>query len=168
VVRKIGDPRVAVIRADVPARSFKVAGGACNLRFDSRLLQPGSYLPQSARFTMLQHSKFWSPDHKPITMVLDSWHEIDLACWYHGEVDSLVGTSTLMEADVVMYHARGGHSIIRLARDGDPPTRSVEWLKDGQARRACNLWHPNELMYWREMGSLIGSARSGLPWVNPL
>lgn len=141
--------------------------GACNMRFDTRL---GGIGPDGAWEALVlcmgQASRYWSANHRPLPMVLDSVHELDLAAWLLGPIVSIEGQSTLEWADVLTGHS-AGYAHIHLDRKLDPPSRYLEVL-GGSERRREELWPPDPHMYHREMEHFMACVERGVESCNPL
>ena len=151
------------------AKLVPVTMGACNLRFMTPCPPPIAKNGKGVRWTatMGQHAKHWSPEHQPVSMILDSIHDLDLLQWYAGPIRQIVGLSRLDMADAATEHVGGGHGRIRLDRTTDPPVRTLT------AHRAdfdwsCDLWPPDPEMYDREMHYLLDRTLNETTAMNPL
>lgn len=142
--------------------------GACNLRFTPGIddLRKVKGSPLYGRFTMGQHSKYWSKDHKPLSMILDSIHELDLAVSLLGPITSIRGRSDEQTAMVSVHHEGGNSSQISLDRVHEPPVRiaSVESPEDGLAIEVKT----DDGMYEREMRHFLDCVEKGESTCNPL
>ena len=145
-----------------------VTMGACNLRFVGGVsgLRKIKKPWRLAAFRMGQHRKHWSPTHKPISMILDSIHELDLAVHLNGPIESIRGYSETDVAEVSVHHTNGGLSHLHLDRVTDPPVRSVTITRKGD-RDFLRLM-TNDGMYEREMEHFIGCVEAGMQTCNPL
>ena len=145
-----------------------VTMGACNLRFVGGIsgLRKIKKPWRLAAFRMGQHRKYWSPKHQPISMILDSIHELDLAVHLNGPIESIRGYSETDVAEVSVHHEGGGLSHLHLDRVTDPPVRSVTITKKGD-RDFLRLM-TNDGMYQREMEHFIGCVEAGMQTCNPL
>lgn len=118
-----------------------VTMGACNMRFAKTLWNGRPIATQTgnwtdAHFVMRQAAHLWSPAHRPISLALDSIHEIDLATYMLGPASSVVGQSSLDECRAVIGHAGGARSLIEMDRTTDPPLRYVMLKsRDGEMYR---------------------------------
>ena len=145
-----------------------VTMGACNLRFDERLegvlTEP---LPSQGVFLMAQAAQHWSPGHRPLPMLLDSIHELDLARWILGPITRITGRQTLDYADVEVEH---GHrkSLVSLNRRIEPPQRYAELIWPDWGHRTHTLWPPDPEMYRREMEHFMACVEKGEQTCNPL
>jgi predicted dehydrogenase len=146
--------------------------GACNLRYDERLkgwkLHPDT---NGLEFYMGQHAKHWSPWHKPISMILDSIHEVDLAIHLApSPVKKVRGASGLDYAHAIINYEDGLLSHIKLDRTRDPPQRHVrQWgTIPGNPLTSTHLWPPDMEMYRREMEDFLRCVELGKPSPNPL
>lgn len=142
--------------------------GACNLRFCggisglAKITKPW----RMARFTMRQAAKHWSPTHTPISLILDSIHELDLAAHLQGPIESIRGYSELDAAEVSVHHVGGGLSHIFLDRTTSPPLREVQVLRKGDYD-SLSL-RPDDGMYEREMAHFMECVEKGEQTCNPL
>ena len=145
-----------------------VTMGACNLRFCggvsglAKIRKPW----RLARFTMRQAAKHWSPTHRPISLILDSIHELDLAVHLQGPIESIRGYSELDAAEVSVHHEDGGLSHIFLDRTTSPPVREVQVLRKGDYDSL--LLRPDDGMYEREMAHFMECVEKGTQTCNPL
>ena len=145
-----------------------VTMGACNLRFVGGVsgLRKIKKPWRLAAFRMGQHRKHWSAAHRPISMILDSIHELDLAVHLNGPIESIRGYSETDVAEVSVHHEGGGLSHLHLDRVTDPPVRSVTITRKGD-RDFLRLM-TNDGMYEREMAHFIGCVEAGMQTCNPL
>lgn len=139
--------------------------GACNMRFayaKTKLaeLQRDSW--KTAFFYMKQAGHLWSPEHRPIELILDSIHEVDLAAWVNGPIVKFaISESTVDHCTVVTTHANAKRSAIVMDRITDPPVRKMVLLMPGESPIEI---HPmTEDMYRREMEHFLGPCST-----NPL
>ncbi len=158
----------SVIELAILARGQNVITmGACNLRFTPGMneLRKVKGSPRYGRFTMGQAAKYWNPNHKHISLILDSIHELDLARSVLGPIKSIRGRSSALTALVSVHH-EGGWSQIDLNRVSDPPVRlaSVESTEDGVAMRVKT----DDGMYGREMRHFLDCVEKGERTCNPL
>ena len=144
---------------------FRTSMGACNMRFDERFmaLAKDEGEPRIVHARMGQHERFWSPDHQPLSMILDSIHELDLVLTILGPVIQAHGWSSTDAAEVRTNH-QGGQGFVILDRRANPPVRYVQ-LDDGEP---VHLWPPDEQMYVREMQHFMTCAEKGWATCNPL
>lgn len=142
--------------------------GACNLRFVGGIsgLRKIKKPWRLAAFRMGQHKKHWSATHRPISMILDSIHELDLAVHLQGPIQSIRGYSETDSAEVSVHHEDGGLSHLYLDRWTDPPVRSVTITRGGD--RDFLRLQTNDGMYEREMAHFIGCVEAGRQTINPL
>ena len=141
--------------------------GACNLRFApgvDRLHSLDEYRAKRGTFVMGQHDRFWSPNHKPISMALDSIHEIDLAVWLLGPIMSIRGDSQRDHAYISIHHTEGGHSTIELDRISDPPRRSAKIAAGGKHIEIAINGDPS--MYEYEMQHFVDCVEAGVATCN--
>lgn len=160
-----------IARAVETPYAIPVTMGACNLRFSKGVeaLRKVSGENRIGFFDMGLHEKYWSAGHEPISMVLDSIHELDLAVSLLGPIKSIRGCSTSMYAELSVHHD-GGWSEISLDRFSDPPRR-VARIGD-----ADNLLTVDEMihidtdpsMYVREMQHFMDCVEAGMPTCNPI
>ena len=145
-----------------------VTMGACNLRFVGGIsgLRKIKKPWRLAAFRMGQHRKYWSPAHKPTSMILDSIHELDLAVHLNGPIESIRGYSETDVAEVSVHHEGGGLSHLYLDRWTDPPVRSVTVTR-GTDRDFLRL-KTNDGMYEREMRHFMECVERGEQTCNPL
>lgn len=145
-----------------------VTMGACNLRFVKGVeeLKKMKGAKKHGRFAMGQHAKYWNPDHKPISMALDSIHELDLAIHLLGDVTSIRGNSAETVADLSVHHENGAYSHTVLDRVMDPPTRFCEIFTEGEGGMVDLM--KNDGMYEREMKHFMDCVEGGEPTCNPL
>ena len=142
--------------------------GACNLRFCggvsglAKIRRPW----RLARFTMRQAAKHWSPTHRPISLILDSIHELDLAVHLQGPIESIRGYSELDAAEVSVHHEDGGLSHIFLDRVTSPPVREVQVIRKGDYDSLAI--QTKDSMYEREMEHFMECVEKGVPTCNPL
>jgi len=142
--------------------------GACNLRFCGgvsglrKIPQPW----RLARFTMRQAAKHWSPTHRPISLIMDSIHELDLAVDLQGPIESIRGYSELDAAEVSVHHEGGGLSHIFLDRTTSPPAREVQVLRAGDYDSL--MLRTDDTMYEREMAHFMECVEKGVQTCNPL
>ena len=115
---------------------------------------------------MGQHSKYWSKGHKPLSMILDSIHELDLAVSLLGPITSIRGRSDETTALVSVHHEGGNSSLVSLDRVHELPVRiaSVESPEDGLAIEVKT----DDGMYEREMRHFLDCVEKGEPTCNPL
>lgn len=152
-----------------------VTMGACNLRFDGRLGVLVGYLgdeiagAETVEFMMRQHWKHWSPQHEPVSIILDSIHELDLAVHLRGPIVRILGHSSKDQAFVVATHDSGRVSVLTLDRMTDPPDRCI-WIGAAYHSESyrVGLWPPDEGMYEREMRHFMRCVERGNPTCNPL
>lgn len=144
--------------------------GACNLRFAGGVtgLRKIPKPWRLARFRMGQAAKFWSPTHKPISLILDSIHELDLAVYLNGPIESIRGYSELNHAEVSVHHADGGLSHLLLDRVTDPPVREVHVYRAHGDYDSLRLDTRGDGMYERELAHFIGCVEAGMQTINPL
>ena len=142
--------------------------GACNLRFVGGIsgLKKIPKPWRLAAFRMGQHKKHWSPTHRPISMILDSIHELDLAVHLQGPIESIRGYRETDVAEVSVHHTEGGLSHLLLDRTTDPPVRSVTITRNGD-RDFLRLM-TNDGMYQREMAHFLECVEKGTQTCNPL
>lgn len=158
-------------KIEAAAREVPVTMGACNLRFmaDGMKIDMG---PAAWTARMGQHSKYWSPNHRPISMALDSIHDIDLLEHKAGRITRIIGTSYLNDANLKTVHENGSVGHVFLDRTADPPVRFLKvsglgadgWPLDAR----WELWPPDPEMYVREMQHWVACVREGVPTCNPL
>lgn len=153
------------VGAIVSMTDSSVTMGACNLRFDARLETVDLWDADRVIFWMGQHRKYWNPDHVPLSLILDSIHELDLAHHFRGPIASADGYSHHDYATVAVTHADGRESYIHLDRYADPPTRFVQVA--GSTERV-DLWPPDGEMYVREMKHFLACVEKGEQTCNPL
>lgn len=153
------------------ARQNVVSMGACNLRFVPGLRGKGGLAdvpgsPKYGRFTMGMAEKYWSATHTPISMALDSIHELDLARYLLGPIESVRGRSDKKAALLSVHHTGGNWSEIALDRRHDPPVRiaTVESPKDMRGIRVAT----GDGMYRREMSYFLSKVAAGQPTTNPI
>ena len=142
--------------------------GACNLRFVGGVsgLRKIKKPWRLAAFRMGQHKKHWSATHRPISMILDSIHELDLAVHLNGPIQSIRGYSETDSAEVSVHHVGGGLSHLYLDRWTDPPVRSVTVTRGGD--RDFLRLQTNDSMYEREMRHFMECVEAGVQTCNPL
>ena len=152
------------------ANAIPVTMGACNMRFDRRLngVELGDAKWVTAR--MGQAKRHWSPNHQPISMVLDDIHELDLIRHLCGPITGVQGSSDEGGSVYHTLHADDVHGVGILDRWTDPPTRSITFYRDGvdPEPRSITLWPPDMEMYEREMRHFMDCVESGEPTCNPL
>lgn len=145
--------------------------GACNLRYDERLAGFGAgSVTEDFVCRMGQAAKYWSPSHNPITIILDSIHELDLMRYLGGQIKSLEGESTKNMAWVKAVHEGFVIGFVDLDRVSDPPERYVQIGDPGKYGEdgLTNLWPPDMEMYRREMEDFLKCVELGKPSPNPL
>lgn len=147
--------------------------GACNLRFDERLGGlggqgdgPWHFSTEAATWSleMGQHAKYWNPNHQPISLILDSIHELDLLVQIAGPISKITGYSHRDSASVQVWHEYGCFGVIVLDRVSDPPHRRVRM----KGSRDIDLWPPDPEMYVREMAHFVDCVERGVETCNPL
>lgn len=145
-----------------------VTMGACNLRFCGGVsaLRKTPKPWRLATFRMGQHAKHWSPTHTPVSLVLDSIHELDLAVHLQGPIASIRGYSETDVAEVSVHHECGGLSHVMLDRQTDPPIRQVRIQRRGDYDM-LRLMTGHE-MYVREIEHFIRCVETGEQTCNPL
>lgn len=152
------DEAMAII--DITER-VPVTMGACNMRFDSRL---EDFVATDTVFARMgQHSDYWSETHQPITMILDSIHELDLLRHFCGPITKITGVSDLDRAQAVTSHESGIRGALDIDRLTDPPVRSL-----AIDHRMIPLWPPDPEMYRREMEHFMDAVECLEPTCNPL
>lgn len=144
--------------------------GACNMRYDGRLA--GFALPEETKtveYRMGQHSKYWSANHQPISLILDDIHELDLALHFaRSPVKEYAGWSNKDMAACWFKHRNGTKSIVHLDRETDPPERWIMWASKTDVLGKINLWPGDPEMYRREMEDFLKCVELGKPSPNPL
>jgi len=144
--------------------------GACNMRYDGLL--EGFVLPPDAvevEYRMGQHAKYWSAGHKPVTMILDSIHELDLALHFNrSRVTGHMGASDESRANCWLKHENGTKSLIHIDRETDPPERWIKWTDGRSVLGQIDLWPGDPEMYRREMEDFLRCVELGKPSPNPL
>ena len=159
---------LAAVRVADGALESVVTMGACNLRFVGgvsglrKIAKPWRMLV----LRMGQHSKYWSPTHRPLSMILDSIHELDLAQYLNGQIESVRGYSEQDVAEVSVHHADGGLTHIFLDRKTDPPRRDATISRKGD--QDFLMLRTNDGMYQREMEHFLGCVEAGMQTTNPL
>lgn len=145
-----------------------VTMGACNLRFVGGLsaLRKLKRPWQLLSLTMRQHEKYWNPQHQKCSMILDSIHELDLAVWLNGRIESIRGWSNLGASEVSLHQVDGGLTHIFMDRKGDPPRRRVE-IRNGADYTSVDV-KVDDNVYRREMQHFMQCVESGTPSCNPL
>ena len=141
--------------------------GACNLRFAGvaglkKIPRPW----RMARLTMRQGAKYWSPTHRPISLILDSIHELDLAVYLQGPIESIRGYSEPDSAEVSVHHEGGGLSHIFLDRVTSPPVREVQVIRKGDYDSLAI--QTKDSMYVREMEHFMECLEKGVQTCNTL
>ena len=152
----------------VPSRLITM--GACNLRFVGgvsglrKLKRPWQLLS----LTMRQHAKFWNPAHQPCSIILDSIHELDLAEWLNGPIESIRGWSKADAAEISLHQEDGALTHIFLDRKGDPPQRRIQIHNDyGRDYTSLDL-QVDDNTYRRELQHFMNCVEAGTPTCNPL
>lgn len=154
------------------ASAVPVTMGACNMRFVVERL-PANYdwrVPHSQigwDVRMGQHAKHWSPNHKPVSMALDSIHDIDLLEWLGGKIVKLAGESYMDAAYLRAIMEDGSTARISLDRLTDPPERYIE-AGDIAVSHRWELWPPDMTMYEREMQHWVNALKTTTQTINPL
>ena len=135
--------------------------GACNLRYCPEVATIRDMDIRFLTLRMGQHSSYWSKNHKPCTLALDSIHELDLACYIMGKADQVHGISTNDYARLNVAHVGDPLSIpvsssstLVLDRVTSPPVRWVEYITEAGVLGRVNLTTGDE-MYRREMEHMI-------------
>lgn len=150
------------------AARVPVTMAACNLRFALKgRFEPMPRPSETWDAYMGQAAHYWSPTHKPVSMVLDSIHELDLLGAVAGRITSMAGWSTLTEAEVYTQHEGGAVGRARLNRTEDPPERWIKRDAPGMYWKQ-DLWPPDPEMYEREMQHLCVRVLAGEQTVNPI
>jgi predicted dehydrogenase len=153
-----------------------VTMGACNLRFAfmaaRRKVSPVHWGGEEyGAYRMSMAPRFWSPTHTPISMILDSIHEVDLATFIHGPIEQVEWWSGIDAAGVKMTHKGGERSFVELDRFGDPPVRSVTikgWSILHIDLYAHLAGEGVDAMYLDEMRYFLDAVASGATTMNPL
>lgn len=159
---------LTAIAALEQANSEMVMMGACNLRFTPEIKTLRGIRMKEATYRMGQHSKHWSPNHKPITLALDSIHEIDLAVHLNGEVKSIAGFSNEDDCRLSLHHENGVVSYVIMDRYTDPPVRWVACRDEAAQETISSLTTTGSTMYEREMEHFLICCKSGEPTINPI
>jgi predicted dehydrogenase len=155
------EPLIALLSID-----RAVTMTACNLRFDRRI--PSVPDVRTAVAYMGQHEKHWSPNHRPLPLMLDSIHELDLVYHLVGPIKKIRGLSRESYAMALIEHANGATSRIFLDRLADPPERGLLFSKANGTRHWISLWPPDYSMYDREMKHFMECVETGAETCNPL
>jgi hypothetical protein len=122
--------------------------------------------PKFARFIMGQAARFWSPDHKPLSLILDSIHELDLAAHLLGPITSIRGRSTELACEVHTHHPDGSYAVVSMNRTADPPVR-IAVVTTPDDERAIRL-RTDDDMYTRELQYFLQHVAKGEQTFNPL
>jgi predicted dehydrogenase len=146
-----------------------VTMGACNMRFALPCRPPqATDTPMRWVARMGQAAEHWSPTHQPVSMILDSIHELDLLAWCAGPITRIKGKSDRMKAAVVTRHENGDHGRVELNRLDYPPHRSLRAWMGTSVDWHCDLWPPDMTMYEREMQHLFSRVDAGVQTMNPI
>ena len=155
------------VRRAVEDLAVPVTMGACNLRFAGGLDRlTGDWHWPYMLFTMRQDGSLWSKGHKPISLILDSIHELDLAVHLQGDIDSIRGWSDEDECEVSVHHTGGKASRISMDRSTYPPERSVLAQSMWTSRMVDLDTGPD--MYVREMEHFMDCVEKGVPTMNSI
>jgi hypothetical protein len=148
--------------------------GACNLRF-AKLLgrdiapgpKPGSLSAPMIEFRMGLHRSLWSPTHKPINLLLDSIHELDMAIYLQGWVRDYIGSSSEDHAVFAMRHEGGRKSLIRMDRITSPRDRYMRVYRSGVPSTQL-FYDLDDTMYVEEMAHFLDAVAREYESTNPL
>lgn len=157
---------LALIERVMPADV--VTMGACNLRFTnaSEVLRDVEDVT-CVMLRMRQAAKYWNPRHRPVSLVLDSIHELDLAITLQGPATSITGFSLTDYCWAVVRHEAGGLTILDMDRISDPPCREAV-VSHGGGRHIFVTKVEIRGMYERQMRHFMDCVAQGDPTCNPL
>lgn len=151
-----------------------VTMGACNLRFAAARVHPdwkigdGPIYGKGVTLDLVMYlsPEYWNPEHRPISLILDSIHELDLAVALCGPVRNWCGYSEVDEANVSLWHFSGAHTRIEMRRAGRH--RSIT-ARDNFGRTMLDVeGYASNAMYLDEMAHFVHAVERRIPTWNPL